>query len=91
MWSYYAASHTGVVLGVRIKNGDPDLVEISKVRYAQNNEFKGFVGSDPEEEARKILGKKLSAWRHEKEVRVISRSSFVTLPCDPSRRGWLIY
>lgn len=77
MWSYYAAAHKGVVIGIEIDEEHKDEIYVAKVTYAKNISFKGFWGSDPETEARKILSKKLSAWRHEGEVRIFSRSSFV--------------
>jgi hypothetical protein len=77
MWSYYAAAHQGIVFGLEIANPQADIVSISKVTYSRDNIFRGFLGSDAETEARKILSKKLSPWRHEKEVRVFSKSSFV--------------
>jgi len=77
MWSYYASAHKGVVLGVDIKRLKNERVDISKVAYAKNISFKGFYGSDAKTEARKILSKKLSAWKHENEVRVFSQSQFV--------------
>jgi hypothetical protein len=77
MWSYYAAAHKGVVLGIEIDVKQKNVVDVSKVRYAKNISFRGFYGSEAETEARKILSKKLSAWKHEDEVRVFSRSQFV--------------
>ncbi len=77
MWSYYADGHKGIVLGVEVDEGSPDLVEVAKVKYAKNISFRGYYGSDPEIDARAILSKKLSAWRHEGEVRAFSRTKTV--------------
>ena len=79
MWSYYAAAHKGVVIGMSIDVKQKDILDVSKVTYAKNISFRGFYGSDAETEARKVLSKKLSAWKHENEVRVFSRSQFVTV------------
>lgn len=79
MWSYYAAAHHGVVLGVDIDLNHRDVMKVAKVTYAQKISFQGFAGSDAETEARKILSKKLSAWRHEQEVRVFSHKKFVSV------------
>ena len=76
MWSYYAAGHEGLVIGFEIDNSN-NTVEINKVTYAKNNTFRGFLGSDAETEAKKVLIKKLSAWKHEQEIRVFSKSEFV--------------
>lgn len=77
MWSYYADAHKGVILGVEIDENHKNVIEVAKVTYAKNISFKGYSGSDPEIDARKILSKKLSAWKHEMEVRVFSRSQYV--------------
>ena len=77
MWSYYAAAHKGIVIGAEINRNDPDIVEVKGVTYAKNNVFRGFLGNDAETEARKVLAKKLTAWKHEKEIRVFSRTEFV--------------
>lgn len=77
MWSYYAAAHKGVVLGVTVNSAEEDVVAVQKVTYSKDNVFRGILGSDAATEARKVLAKKLTAWKHEKEVRVFSRSCFV--------------
>ena len=77
MWSYYAAAHQGVVIGVEVDAPSPDIIETTDVKYSKENVFKGFLGSEAGLEARKILTKKLSAWKHEKEVRVFSQSDYV--------------
>ena len=77
MWSYYASGHKGLVLGVEIDEYSRDIVEIVKVGYAKNISFRGYAGSDPRLDARKILSKKLSGWKHENEVRVFSKSKSI--------------
>jgi len=77
MWSYYAEAHKGVILGVEIDENHKNVIEVARVRYAKNISFKAYGGSDPEIDARKILSKKLSAWKHEREFRVFSRSQYV--------------
>ena len=49
------------------------------VTYSKNNIFRGFLGSDAETEAKKVLTKKLSAWKHEQEIRVFSKHDFVPI------------
>jgi len=90
MWSYYAASHQGVVFGLEVANDQIDIVSISKVTYSRDNIFRGFLGSDAATEARKVLSKKLSPWRHEKEVRVFSKSSFVPVVLRTAYFGCLM-
>ena len=79
MWSYYAAAHQGVVIGVAIDKTAPNVIDVTDVTYSEDNVFKGFLGSDAETEARKILAKKLTAWTHEQEVRVFSRADYVPI------------
>ena len=77
MWSYYSNAHKGVILGVEVDENHKDVIEVARVRYAKNISFRGYFGSDPEIDARSILSKKLSAWKHEREFRVFSRSQYV--------------
>lgn len=79
MWSYYAAAHQGVAIGVEVVTTNPELIRINPIEYTDNVKFEGFYGSEPEAEAINVLSKKLSPWQHEKEVRVFSRSSFVSV------------
>jgi hypothetical protein len=90
MWSYYAAAHQGVVFGLEVETGAADIVSISKVAYSWHNVFRGFLGSDAATEARKVLSKKLTPWRHEKEVRVFSKSSFVPVALKTAYFGCLM-
>ena len=78
MWSYYAAGHTGIVLGVEVDlHKDDTQYHVNPVSYQQRISFKGYYGSDPEIDARNILTKKLSGWKHEREVRVLTRKKSV--------------
>lgn len=71
MWSYYAESHAGVVIGVEL---DHARAELQKVQYVKNVE----VRSHNQDIAKQILCKKLSLWGHEQEYRVLVRDeSFV--------------
>ena len=79
MWSYYAAAHQGVVIGVEVNQFSPEIIETTDVKYSKENVFKGFLASQADVEARKILTKKLSAFKHEKEVRVFAKSDYVPI------------
>lgn len=84
MWSYYAASHKGIVIGVSINAANtPGLVSVEDVDYKTENVFEPYLDSDPEIEARRVLTRKMKTWQHEQEVRVFSHSQFiqVTLRC----------
>lgn len=87
MWSYYALAHQGIVFGVTIPKDSPDVVSVDAVTYCQENIFKGFLGSDAATEARKILAKKLTPWKHEREVRVFTRGSFVPVVLNTAYFG----
>jgi hypothetical protein len=82
MWSYYAAAHKGLVLGLKVDKAAESVEAIEDVTYAEDNVFRGFLGSDPRTEARKILCKKLTAWTHEQEVRVFSSGQFIPISLD---------
>ena len=77
MWSYYSDAHKGVILGVEVDDNHKDVIDVARVRYAKSISFRGYSGSDPEIDARMILSKKLSAWKHEREVRVFSHSQYL--------------
>ncbi len=90
MWSYYAGAHKGVVFGLEVDSDATDVVSVSKVTYSRDNIFRGFLGSDAATEARKVLSKKLRPWRHEKEVRVFSTSTFVPVSLKTAYFGCLM-
>jgi len=80
MWSYYAASHKGVVIALEVDPVTaPGVVAIDPVRYCSANRFKPFAGSIADVEARRILTRKLTPWRHENEVRIFTHATFVPI------------
>jgi hypothetical protein len=72
MWSYYAESHTGMVVGVEITQVNAQTVQID---YVENLN----IELDHNDIARRVLSKKLELWRHEREHRVFVRQSFVNV------------
>ncbi|MGB9181592.1 MAG: hypothetical protein WCB68_20350 [Pyrinomonadaceae bacterium] len=72
MWSYYAESHTGMVIGVEITQPDAQTVPID---YVENLN----VDLNHHDVAQRVLSKKLQLWRHERERRVFVRRPFVTV------------
>jgi hypothetical protein len=70
MWSYYAESHTGMVVGVEINQPDAETVPIS---YVDNLN----IDLNHHNIAQGILSKKLQLWRHERERRVFIQQPFV--------------
>ena len=62
MWSYYAESHSGFVVGVQIT--DP-FAHVKPVKYVRRLDLE----ADAEEVTLRVLCKKLSAWKHEEEQR----------------------
>jgi hypothetical protein len=79
MWSYYAESHTGMVVGVDIRDPDAEMIPID---YVENLN----IELHHDDVAKRILSKKYALWRHEKEHRVFVRKAFDTM--IPSQRGW---
>lgn len=77
MWSYYSAGHKGIVLGVAIVPYNNEQFDVKNVTYTQRISFKAYRGSNAEIDAKGILSKKLSGWKHEREVRVLTRKNYV--------------
>jgi hypothetical protein len=77
MWSYYSEAHKGVILGVEVDENHKDVIEVASVKYAKTISFRAYGGSSPEIDARMILSKKYSAWKHEREVRVFSHKQYI--------------
>lgn len=77
MWSYYASGHAGIVLGVEPEQKSSSQYDVCPVSYNQKISFKGYYGSDPHTDAKGILSKKLSGWKHEKEVRILTKKMYV--------------
>ena len=77
MWSYYASGHKGIVLGVEIDMPTAaGVVSIEDVRYEEWRNFNISDSHDPNQEAKRILSRKLATWRHEQEVRVFTHSTY---------------
>ena len=68
MWSHYANSHRGIVLGVRI--GEKACI-IEEVKYVDSIAKIDITNNWPRFKAQEILTYKLSAWNYENEYRVI--------------------
>ena len=85
MWSYYAAGHTGVVVGIdtltlmQQRLGAP-LFPLD-VEYARDCPVVNYYTDDDFEIARKTLATKAEAWRHEEEWRwiLVGKSGVVHL------------
>lgn len=72
MWSYYAESHTGMVVGVEITQPDAQTVSVD---YMENLS----IDLNHPDIAQGVLSKKLQLWRHERERRVFVRQPFVSV------------
>ena len=68
MWSHYANSHRGIVLGVRIGE---KACRIEEVKYVDSIAKIDITNNWPRFKAQEILTYKLSAWNYENEYRVI--------------------
>jgi hypothetical protein len=86
LWSYYAASHSGVA--VRFDTGDEFLKQIPqpylplKVNYAKDFPRVSLYDSDRLRFVQHTLGTKAEAWQHEEEWRLIAigRSGITRMP-----------
>lgn len=77
MWSYYASGHRGLVLGVESDMPTAaGVVAVEDVNYKEWSNFHISGSIDPNQEAKRILSRKLATWRHEQEVRVFTHSTF---------------
>lgn len=73
MWSYYGESHSGMVVGVEVKD---EAAEWEPIDYVDNL----AIELQHENLAKRILSKKYTIWRHEQEQRVfILDRSFVRI------------
>jgi Protein of unknown function (DUF2971) len=68
MWSHYAKSHEGVVIGVKIN--DP-RAEVFKIEYTDALDFPD--GGSEEDNIKLLLLRKAKVWEYEKEVRVLTK------------------
>jgi hypothetical protein len=86
LWSYYAASHTGVA--VQFDTGDEFLKQIPKpyipLKVDYSKDFPRVSAYDPDRlgSFQKTLSTKAEAWRHEEEWRLITigRSGIIHMP-----------
>lgn len=86
LWSYYAASHSGVA--VRFDTGDDILQQIPrpyvplKVKYAKDFPRVSLYNPDRLAFVQDTLGTKAEAWTHEEEWRLIAigRSGTIQMP-----------
>lgn len=76
MWSHYADSHEGVVIGLSLGIGHESMpITYSGLSYVQNAHRNGA-----QETARNILSHKLEAWSYEEEERVfVTNGSYVNI------------
>lgn len=77
LWAYYGDSHAGAAVGVQTPAEGGSIVRVAPVKYTTSLKFKPFVGSLPDEEAIGVLSKKLTPWKHEREVRIFSKTPHV--------------
>jgi len=95
LWSYYAAGHTGVAIGVNVlASASPRVDEPVPVRYDMtvNIDPKAERTRSPSDVAKSVLAQKLAFWNHEKEYRVFTTQRYVpveivdiVLGCNVSR------
>lgn len=66
MWSYYAESHTGIVIGASVTDPQADVMPVNYVDDLT-------IDIDHDDVAKNILTKKLKIWAHEKEHRAFTQ------------------
>lgn len=70
MWSHYADSHRGLVLGMDI---DDNRYEVYPVQYRPAKDFQMPITGQHHLAARNLLTRKLDLWQYEDEVRILIR------------------
>lgn len=84
LWAYYAGGFSGVAVEVALPRLDAPGLErlfrqeelISPVEYRPEWAFRDRGDCGPEEAARRVLLSKHSHWKHEQEIRVLTRSHY---------------
>jgi hypothetical protein len=83
MWSYYADGHRGIAVGIRVKNPGGKDYTVKPVDYDMELHLdKAWVKDGPEQVTLHVLSQKQTGWRHEDEVRVFSRNTFVNVEIE---------
>jgi hypothetical protein len=80
LWAYYAGGHTGVAFGVQLPAPKPrgHNMEVRPVRYDSGVHIGPQQASQsPDKIALEILTQKQLPWKHEHEVRVFTKNTFV--------------
>lgn len=70
MWSHYADSHRGIVLGVDI---DDNRYDVHQVQYKPSEDFQIAITDQNAFSTLDLLTRKLDFWGYEDEVRVLIR------------------
>ncbi|MGH7469579.1 MAG: DUF2971 domain-containing protein [Longimicrobiales bacterium] len=91
MWSYYAAGHRGIALGVRVRPPASGSIQVRPVRYDSECHIDSSKSDRPADDvAIDILTQKQLAWRHEQEFRVFSSAPFVRVTVREIVLGCLV-
>lgn len=70
MWSYYALSHSGFVLGFDVKVDPRFFASLLQVRYVQNYPAFSYL-KEPDKIVTHAMASKSECWKHEREYRVV--------------------
>jgi|GEM_PF-911701 len=82
LWSHYANSCSGIAIGFKLVEVPRNQQEKRNVNYVKDlisMDLKLSKNEDPEKLAKEILFSKLSDWKYEEEVRVLTKSDFVPI------------
>ena len=78
LWFYYADGFKGICIEVDLREPQLDSYEIAPVEYSPRLfSFSNNAGRSVNEIARIILRKKNKVWKHEKEVRTLSKQRYI--------------
>lgn len=82
LWAYYAAGFSGLAIEIDLPESDLTPVEYSD-SFIYTSEL--IDTHTAPEAAKRVLSRKSKRWIHEKEVRIITKSQFYSLPNAISR------
>lgn len=91
LWSYYGGGHKGIALGVQLQSNKHSQLAIRGVNYDNGIYVHGKAASrSADAAALDILTQKQTGWKHEKEVRIFTDKSHVSVSVVELVLGCLI-
>lgn len=78
LWSHYASGFSGLAIEVELPDNSPSVRKVTYRGVFAGVNFHGPV--DAQQAAEQILGSKYSEWSYEREIRVLHRETYFSLP-----------